>query len=176
MTRLLHVGDRVIFDEVEHLGHADINTTQAYTAVYQEDLIRAFRTFVDQRRALRPGREYRDPTATEWADFQQHFQLRKVELGDCGRPYGTPCAHEHACVRCPMLRVDPAQRHRLTGIIRSLDERIKEAKVNGWHGDVEGLTVSLNAAENKLVSLNRAARNHPGPTPLGIPVPSRRDR
>lgn len=24
-------------------------------------------------------------------------QLRRVELGDCFRPYGMPCVHEHAC-------------------------------------------------------------------------------
>ncbi|MET7952145.1 site-specific integrase [Micromonospora sp. NPDC005324] len=151
------------------LGHADINTTQAYTAVYQEDLIRSYRTFVDQRRALRPSKEYREPTDSEWTEFQQHFSLRKVELGDCGRPYGTPCAHEHACVRCPMLRVDPRQRQRLIEIIRNLAERVKEAKANNWHGDVEGLTTSLNAAQNKIAHLDRAARNHPGPTVLGFP-------
>lgn len=107
-----------------------------------------------RRRAARPSREYREPSEAEWTEFQPHFHLRKVELGNCGRPYGTPCAHEHACVRCPMLRVDPQQRHRLTGIIRNLADRIREAKTNGWHGEVEGLTVSLNAAENKLVSLD----------------------
>ena len=31
----------------------------------------------------------------------------QVELGQCGRPYATACEHEHACIRCPMLRVDP---------------------------------------------------------------------
>ncbi|MEU8265024.1 site-specific integrase [Micromonospora sp. NPDC048999] len=151
------------------LGHADVGTTQSYTAVYQNDLIRTYRAFVDRRRAMRPSREYREPSEAEWTEFQQHFHLRKVELGNCGRPYGTPCAHEHACVRCPMLRVDPQQRHRLTGIIRNLADRIREAKTNGWHGDVEGLTVSLNAAENKLVSLDRVAQRPSGPTALGIP-------
>ncbi|WP_433553398.1 tyrosine-type recombinase/integrase [Micromonospora zamorensis] len=80
------------------LGQGDIRTTQAYTAVFQEDLIRTYRGFVDRRRATRPSREYREPTDAEWIEFQQHFHLRKVELDDCGRPYGTPCAHEHACL------------------------------------------------------------------------------
>jgi hypothetical protein len=35
------------------------------------------------------------------AEFDEHFDKRKVELGACGRPYGAPCAHEQACVRCP---------------------------------------------------------------------------
>ncbi|MEU4338636.1 hypothetical protein AB0F59_28925 [Micromonospora lupini] len=68
-----------------------------------------------------------------------------------------------------MLRVDPRQRQRLIEIIRNLTERISEAKDNGWHGEVEGLTVSLNAAGKKLADLDRAARNHPGSTPLGLP-------
>src|SRR6266516_2713188 len=30
-----------------------------------------------------------------------------VSLGTCGRAFGTPCIHEHACVCCPMLWPDP---------------------------------------------------------------------
>ncbi|WP_344596663.1 hypothetical protein [Actinomadura vinacea] len=79
------------------LGHKSLTTTQAYLAVFQDDLVRAYRGFLDRRRADRPAEEYRDPTDQEWLDFQQHFELRKVSLGNCGRPYGTPCQHEHAC-------------------------------------------------------------------------------
>ncbi|SCF90834.1 hypothetical protein GA0115258_11688, partial [Streptomyces sp. LamerLS-31b] len=61
----------------------------------------------------------------------------------------------HACIRCPMLRVDPAQRNRLIEIIRSLSERIAEAKINGWLGEEEGLRVSLEAARNKLTAMER---------------------
>lgn len=156
------------------LGHANINTTEGYTAVFQDDLIRTFRAFVDRRRTERPSEEYREATAEEWIEFQQHFALRKVELGDCGRPYGTPCAHEHACVRCPMLRVDPRARGRLQLIIANLTERIDEARVNGWLGEVEGLKTSQSAAIAKLVALNRTERNRRGFTAL--PAPSVRGR
>lgn len=74
------------------LGHASITTTQAYHAVFQDDLIRAYRTYLDARRSSRPAEEYREPTDAEWAEFQQHFQNRKLELGDCGRPYGRRAA------------------------------------------------------------------------------------
>ncbi|MGH3882622.1 MAG: tyrosine-type recombinase/integrase [Pseudonocardiaceae bacterium] len=79
------------------LGHTNINTTQAYTAIFDDDLVRAHRAFLDKRRAIRPEAEYREPTTQEWREFQQHFQTRKLELGECARPYGTPCKHEHAC-------------------------------------------------------------------------------
>lgn len=85
---------------------------------------------------------------------------------------GRPCSvtTPRLAGSCPMLRVDPRQRRRLTEIIRNLAERIREAKANGWHGEVEGLTVSLAAAaENKLTGLDRAIRNRPGPTPFGLP-------
>jgi integrase len=152
------------------LGHEDLSTTQAYLAVFQDDLIRSYRAFLDQRRAVRPEAEYREPSEDEWREFQHYFTLRKVALGTCGRPYGTPCRHEHSCIRCPMLRVDPRQRLRLVEIIANLTERIEEAELNGWLGEKEGLGVSLQAARAKLATLDRhqAQSAHPT-TDLGIP-------
>src|SRR5262249_52889396 len=138
------------------LGHDSLDTTQSYLAVFQDELIRSYRAFVNSRRALRPAAEYREPTEQEWREVQQHWELRKVDLGDCGRPYGTPCVHEHACIRCAMLRVDPRQKGRLAEIINNLKDRISEAKANGWGGEVQGLQVSLDAAQAKMASLIRA--------------------
>jgi Phage integrase family len=152
------------------LGHKTRTTTQAYLAVFQDDLVRTYRGFLDRRRADRPAEEYREPTDQEWRDFQQHFELRKVSLGNCGRPYGTPCKHEHACIRCPVLQIDPRQKPRLIEIIVNLRERITEARANGWLGEVEGLQTSLNAAQTKLASLNRApADGRPQLVALGMP-------
>lgn len=156
------------------LGHASLSTTQHYLAVFQDDMIRSYRAFLDRRRSVRPEAEYREPTDEEWREFHQHFHERKLELGTCGRPYGTPCQHEHACIRCPVLRVDPKQRGRLVEIIDSLDERIKEARMNGWLGEVQGLQTSLNAAAKKLVALDRTiaqtSRAAADPTNLGMPT------
>lgn len=153
------------------LGHHSVTTTQAYHAVFQDDLIRSYRGFLDRRRAQRPQAEYRQPTDTEWREFEQHFERRKLELGNCGRPYDSPCQHEHACIRCPMLQVDPRQHARLAEIARNLGDRITEARANGWHGEVEGLQISLNAAHSKLAGLSRITPT-PAPkiTDLGLPV------
>lgn len=133
--------------------------------------MRTYRSFLDQRRAERPQEEYREPTPAEWHDFQEHFELRKVSLGTCGRPYGTPCKHEHACIRCPVLQMDPRQRPRLLEIIQNLRERITEARGNGWLGEVEGLQVSFDAAMAKLNSLKRAPTDgRPELVDLGMPV------
>ena len=139
--------------------------------IFDENLVRAYRTFLDNRRSLRPEAEYREPTEQEWREFQAHFQARKLELGECGRPYGSTCKHEHSCMRCPSLRLTPTARPRLLEIIANLRDRISEAKLNSWLGEVEGLKVSLQAASRKLVSLDRTRDRQPsGPVNLGIPV------
>jgi hypothetical protein len=68
-----------------------------------------------------------------------------------------------------MLRVDSKQRNRLVEIIENLRERIPEAQTQGWLGEVQGLQVSLEAAETKLANLDRRAAPG-GPTDLGIPA------
>lgn len=68
------------------LGHKNINTTQAYMAIFDEQLVRSYRAFLDNRRAQRPEAEYREPTDEEWREFQQHFQLRKLELASAAAP------------------------------------------------------------------------------------------
>ena len=110
-----------------------------YAAIYPEDVISHHRAFIARRRAERPSEEYRDLTAREWDEFLAHFELRKVALGSCGRDFGTPCAHENACVRCPLLRVDPTQMPRLEEIRANLVDRLQEAKDQGWLGEVAAI-------------------------------------
>ena len=151
-------------------GHRDISTTMGYKAVYPEEVISGHRAFIARRRALRPSAEYRTPTNAEWEEFLGHFQRRKLSLGDCGRAYGTSCIHEHSCIRCPMLRVDPTQRQRLRDIRDSLTARIAEAEREGWTGEAEGLKVSLAAAGARLAEAD-ARRN----TAADLGMPAYRD-
>jgi len=139
------------------LGHETLATTQAYVAVYEDQVIDHHRAFIARRRSTRPSEEYREPTDEEWDEFLGHFERRKVELGVCGRAYGTPCQHEHACIRCPVLRPDPAQAGRLAEIVDNLTARLTEANQQGWLGEVEGLDASLAAANQKLAAMERIA-------------------
>jgi integrase len=152
------------------LGHQSISTTQTYIAVYDQDVIDHHRAFIARRRALRPSEEYRQPTEAEWDEFLGHFEKRKVELGVCGRAFGTPCQHEHACVRCPVLRPDPAQHHRLQEIITNLHDRLTEARQRGWHGEVDGLEATIAAAQQKLEHMRRIATTTTGSVNLGLPT------
>ncbi|WP_329536814.1 integrase (plasmid) [Streptomyces sp. NBC_01450] len=147
-------------------GHANINTTMGYNAVYPTETIEAHRAFISRRRSLRPAEEYRTPTDAEWEDFLGHFERRKLSVGTCARAYGTACIHEHACVRCSLLRPDPAQRSRLVEIRDNLLDRIAEAELEGWLGEIEGLRISLAGAESKIDQIDSA----PGVTiDLGMP-------
>lgn len=136
-------------------GHQDLRVTMGYKAVYPEEAIQAHLAFLARRRSQRPSEEYRTPTDEEWREFLGHFERRKVSIGTCGRAFGTPCIHEHACVRCSMLWPDPAHRGRLVEIRGNLIDRIEEAKREGWLGEVEGLEVSLAGATDKLAQIDR---------------------
>ncbi|MEU9243577.1 hypothetical protein [Streptomyces sp. NPDC048385] len=77
--------------------------------------------------------------------------------------------HEHACVRCSMLRPDPAQRARLAEIRDNLLARILEAEREGWLGEMEGLEISLAGAQDKLAQLD-AEKTRQRTTDLGMPT------
>ena len=148
-------------------GHRDINVTMGYKAVYPDEAIQAHLAHLARRRALRPSEEYRAPTDEEWQQFLGHFERRKVATGTCGRAFATPCPHEHACIRCPMLWPDPAQQDRLAEIRDNLAARIAEAEREGWLGEIEGLRISLSGAEDKLAQVTRRESSK---TDLGIPA------
>lgn len=150
-------------------GHKTLDTTLGYKAVYPAETIEAHRAFVARRRAARPSEEYRTPTDEEWDAFLAHFEKRKVSVGTCGRAFATACIHEHACVRCALLRPDPAQRARLEEIRDNLEDRIIEAKREGWLGEVEGLQVSFSGVKDKLVQIDTMLQRTSTATELGIP-------
>jgi hypothetical protein len=143
-------------------GHRDINVTLGYKAVYPEEAIQAHLAFLARRRSLRPSEEYRVPTDEEWQEFLGHFERRKVSIGTCARAFSTPCIHEHACVRCPMLWPDPNQRPRLIEIRENLAARVAEAEGQGWLGEIEGLQISLAGAESKLAQIDGQRDIGPG--------------
>jgi len=172
--RRLFITDAIMHGMPPHIaqlvaGHRDINTTMGYKAVYPEEVINGHRAFIARRRELRPSEEYRTPSDEEWTEFLGHFERRKVAVGDCGRSYATPCIHEHSCLRCPLLRPDPAERPRLTLISDNLLARIAEAEAHRWYGEAEGLRVSLAGARNKLAQMDQISARRNTAVQLGIP-------
>jgi len=173
--RRLFITDAVLNGLPPHIaqviaGHRDINVTMGYKAVYPDEAIEAHRAFIARRRATRPGEEYRTPADQERDAFLAHFERRKVSAGTCARAFGTPCIHEHACVRCSLLRPDPAQRARLEEIRVNLRDRIAETEREGWLGEVEGLKASLAGAEDKLVQVAASLRRKADAVQPGMPA------
>ena len=76
-----------------------------------------------------------------------------MELGDCVRPYGSGCTHEHACIRCQFLTVHPSTSGRLDEIEADLHQRIETAQEQTWLADVEQLRVTLKRLEEKRTAL-----------------------
>lgn len=153
------------------LGHLNLQTTQGYVAVFAEDIVQHYQEFLNNRRALRPEGEYVDVTAEEWAEFEEHFDKRKVELGNCARPYGSPCQHEHACIRCPMLQVNPNMLPRLAELEKDLLLRRKRAQEEQWLGEIEGIELTLTFLRTKQADAARLTRR--APVDLGVPRPRR---
>ena len=75
-----------------------------------------------------------------------------------------------ACVRCPLLRPDPAQRQRLEEIRGNLHARIAEAEREGWLGEAEGLKVSLAGTDDKLAQIDATLRRPATVVQLGMPA------
>jgi len=130
-------------------------------AVFEEDVTRHYQAHLQRRRQMRPPEEYQPVTDDEWAEFEAHFDKRKVELGTCGRPYATPCIHEHACVRCPLLNVDPRMLHRLDDIENDLIARRQRAGDEGWQGEIEGIDLTLGFLRGKRTDVKRRLRRSP---------------
>ncbi|MFI6998304.1 tyrosine-type recombinase/integrase [Nocardia sp. NPDC050175] len=153
------------------LGHQDLNTTMGYTAIYPHEVFARYQQFIQRRRAERPTDEYRAPTAAELADFAAHFGKRRIELGSCVRPYGTPCIHEHACLRCPFQQIEPTQLPRLDEIQADITKRIDTARTQQWLGDIDQLQTTLTHIEAKRDNLLELI-SQPGPA-LVIPTTNR---
>ena len=137
--------------------------------MFEEDVVRHYQRFLADRRELRPSAEYRPATDAEMAEFEEHFDSRTVELGSCARPYGTPCQHEHACIRCPMLNVNPKILPRLQELEDDLVDRRARAVAEGWLGEIEGIDLTLRFLADKRTQAQRLVRSS-GPTILAMPT------
>lgn len=151
------------------LGHLNLQTTRGYVAVFNEDVGRHYQEFLDRRRKARSADEYKPVTNSEWSEFEEHFDRRKVELGGCTRPYSSACQHEHSCLRCPMLAINPKMLPRLDEIEEDLLARRARATRENWLGEVEGIDLTLSFLRQKREETKRLARV--APVELGMPSP-----
>ncbi|WP_343961376.1 hypothetical protein [Streptosporangium amethystogenes] len=76
------------------------------------------------------------------------------------------------CVRCPVLIMGPGERPRLEATRENLRARIAEAERGGWLGDVEQLTVSLAATDDKISLIDANERWKNSSVFVGMPPTS----
>jgi hypothetical protein len=70
-----------------------------------------------------------------------------------------------------MLQVDPREIGRLADLVKNLQDRLEEAEMHGWGGEIEGIKTSLEAGRAKLATARRStAKPQSALTDLGIPV------
>ena len=101
--------------------------------------------------------------------MQRNFDRRKVELGTCARPYGTGCHHEHACLRCSVLLVDPKMLPRLREIEGDLLARRTRAESEGWLGEIEGIELTLAYLRDRTAQTERTVARR-STVSLGLPT------
>lgn len=73
-------------------------------------------------------------------------------------PYATPCTHDQACIRCPMLHIDHKMIRRLDEIETDLVKRRERAEIEGWIGEIEGVDLTLTFLRSKRIGAVRLSR------------------
>lgn len=125
--------------------------------------------FLDRRRAQRPESEYRKPTKTEWSEFNENFDKRRVELGSCG-PLRDPLPARTRLHPLPNAQRQPKMLPRLDELEEDLLARRERAVAEDWGGEIDGLdlTLTLTFLRSKREQARRFERS--GPVPLGLPT------
>ena len=87
--------------------------------------------------------------------------VRTITMRTHVHPDGTERAYSRGTVDRWIRdwRRDPAQRARIADIRDNLTARVSEAEREGWHGEIEGLQISLAGAEDKLAQLDTRTAN-----------------
>lgn len=98
----------------------------------------------------------------------EKFRAAEGRFGDLWPRLWDPMCARKACVRCPLLRVDPAQMPRLEEIHANLGDRLQEAKNQGLLGEVAAIETTLAAAAQKLEAM-RELTDHSTTVHLGMP-------
>jgi hypothetical protein len=110
-----------------------------------------YQTYLTNRRPVRPTDDYKPVTDSEWAEFDEHFDKRKVELGSCARPL-LARTRLHPL---PDAAPGPAMLARLDQLETDLLHRQAEANARHWLGELEGrptVTLGLPAVPDRTTS------------------------
>jgi integrase len=107
------------------LGHASIDTVMVYAKLYPSTLVEEYRKTVRATYADHHGADsVRNPTATEWAEFQASCSMRDMGTHLCALPTGEHCSRGLVCLGCshaqPKKSAAPTFRRMLVSHRRAL--------------------------------------------------------
>lgn len=153
------------------LGHLNLQTTRGYVAVFNDDLIRHYARFLEERRLRRPAEEYRPATEAEWVEFEEHFASARSNSAPAADRMALHANTSTHVIRCPMLHVDPKMLARLDELEGDLLARRDRAQAEGWLGELEGLDLTLSFLRQK----REQAQRKRGPEIL-LGLPTRRSK
>ena len=99
-------------------------------------------------------------------------QIPSVTLSDGGRAWAhCTASQDHfglACVRCPVLQVDPKMLPRLDELKEDFVARRGRAEHEGWLGEIEGINLTLaSCGQGASRPSGTAAPPSPSASPLG---------
>ncbi|MFC9431995.1 hypothetical protein [Streptomyces sp. NPDC056987] len=91
------------------------------------------------------------------------------QLGEPGEHLGIDVEHRaaDACLRCPMININPKMLPRLDEIEDDLLTRRARAEAEGWLGEIEGIDLTLSFLRQKRDQTRQLATV--APVDLGIP-------
>ena len=169
--RRLFITEAIVHGMPPHIaqlvaGHRDINITMGYKAVYPEE--------VDQRLTAHsspavapcvpPRNTAPRPTMNGPSSSGTSSTERSPSAPAVART--TPPASTNTLCPLPIAMAGPRRPAAPQQIRDNLLARIAEAEAHRWHGEVEGLQVSLAGAHAKLAQMDRRTATT---TELGIP-------
>jgi Phage integrase family len=139
------------------LGHLDLNTPPA--AMSRSTPKRLSVTSRRTSRDVEPSGQVRNtgnPPKLSGTSSRSISVTARWRSGTATGPTGP--THEHACVRCPLLRMDPEQLPRLLQIEKNTHDLLSEARENGWEGEVQGLDETFLHITEKKAQVERIRR------------------
>ena len=150
------------------LGHLNLQTTQGYVAVFAEDVVAHYQEYLTHRRSLRPDRGVRPGQPRGMGGVRGALRQAQGRARQLRSSLRNALQHEHACIRCPMLQVNPKMLPRLAELEKDLLLRRKRAEEEQWLGEVEGIDATLTFLRAKQAD---AARLFKRPViDLGLPT------
>jgi hypothetical protein len=123
------------------LGHTSLQTTRGYVAVFDDDVVRHYQQFLDNRRQLRPAEDYR-PTTDEVDRVRGALRQTQGRTRRMRPPLRHSVLSRARLHPVPDAAGQPEDAARLDELETDLLDRRSRAEQEGWLGEIDGLDLT----------------------------------